>query len=60
MATHFSILAWRIEWTEEPGGPQSMWSQRVGHKGMTNTHTHTRVDLKVFFSSFYKRKIITI
>ena len=31
MATHSSILAWRIPWTEEPGGPQSMWSQRVGH-----------------------------
>ena len=26
MATHCSILAWRIPWTEEPGGPQSMWS----------------------------------
>ena len=31
MATHSSILAWRIPWTEEPGGPQSMGSQRVGH-----------------------------
>ena len=30
MATHSSILAWRIPWTEEPGGPQSMGSQRVG------------------------------
>ena len=29
MATHFSILAWRIPWTEEPGGQQSMGSQRV-------------------------------
>ena len=29
MATHFSILAWRILWTEEPGGLQSMGSQRV-------------------------------
>ena len=27
MATHFSILAWRIPWTEEPGGVQSMGSQ---------------------------------
>ena len=26
-ATHSSILAWRIPWTEEPGGPQSMWLQ---------------------------------
>ena len=30
MATHSSILAWRIPWTEEPGRLQSMWSQRVG------------------------------
>ena len=31
MATHSSILAWEIPWTEEPGGLQSMGSQRVGH-----------------------------
>ena len=31
MATHCSILAWRIPWTEEPGGPQSPGSQRVRH-----------------------------
>ena len=31
MATHSSILAQRIAWTEEPGGLQSMGSQRVGH-----------------------------
>ena len=31
MATHSSILAWRIPWTEEPGGLQSLGSQRVGH-----------------------------
>ena len=31
MATHFSILALVIPWTEEPGGLQSMGSQRVGH-----------------------------
>ena len=30
-ATHSSILAWEIPWTEERGGLQSMWSQRVGH-----------------------------
>ena len=30
-ATHTSILAWRIPWTEEPGRLQSMGSQRVGH-----------------------------
>ena len=31
MATHSSILAWRIPWTEEPGGLNSMGLQRVGH-----------------------------
>ena len=39
MATHSSILAWRIPWTEEPGGLQSMGSQRVGHNWVTNTFT---------------------
>ena len=31
MATHSSILAWRVPWTEEPGGLQSMGSRRVRH-----------------------------
>ena len=31
MATHSSILAWKIPWMEEPGGLQSMGSQRIGH-----------------------------
>ena len=39
MTTHLSILAWRIPWTEEPGGLQSMGSQRVGHNWVTNTFT---------------------
>ena len=39
MATQFSILAWRIPWTEEPGGLQSMGSERVGHNRATNTFT---------------------
>ena len=37
MTTHSSILAWRIPWTEDLGGPQSMGSQRVGHNWATNT-----------------------
>ena len=40
MATHSSILAWRIPWTEEPGGLQSMGSQRVRTIWATNIHTH--------------------
>ena len=39
MATHSSILAWRIPWTDEPGGLQSMGSQRVGHDWATNMFT---------------------
>ena len=35
MATHASILAWRIPWTAEPGGLQSMGSQRVRHDLVT-------------------------
>ena len=38
MATHSNILAWRIPWTGEPGGLQSMGSQRVGHDLMTKQH----------------------
>ena len=41
MATHSSILAWKIPWTEEPGRLQSMGSQRVGH------------DWATFFFSFF-------
>ena len=43
MATHSSILAWRIPWTEEPGSLQSTGSKTVEHNRATNacTHTHT-------------------
>ena len=37
MATHSGIVAWRIPWTEEPGGLQSMGSQKVRHNWATNT-----------------------
>ena len=39
MATHYSILARRIPWTAEPGGLQSMGSQRIRHDWVTNTFT---------------------
>ena len=52
MATHSSILAWRIPWTNEPGGLQSMGSQRVGHdlaaKQSIHTHTHTHTHTYVY------------
>ena len=47
MATHSSILAWKIPWTEEPDGLQSMGLQRVRHDRAhiyTHTHTHTHMD----------------
>ena len=51
MATHSSILAWKIPWTEEPGWLQSMGSQRVGHNWVTNTHTHI-LYLAILLGSF--------
>ena len=38
MATHSSILDWKIPWTEEPGGLQFMGSQRFGHDLATKQH----------------------
>jgi len=46
MATHSSILAWRIPWVEEPGGVQSVESQRVGHDFMTSLFIFILVDLE--------------
>ena len=46
MATHSSILSWKVPWTEEPGGLQSMESQRVGHAWVTE---HTCISVR--FSS---------
>ena len=42
MATHSSILAWRIPWTEELDGPRSTGSQRVGHDGATKHSTYRK------------------
>ena len=43
-AIYFSILAWRIPWAEEPGGLQSMGSQRVGHNRVTRLpYTYTYI-----------------
>jgi len=50
MATHSSILAWRIPRTEEPGGLQFMGSQRVGHDRRNNSFTFI-VDLQCCISS---------
>ena len=65
MATHSSILAWETPWTEEPGGLQSMDSQRVRHDSThTHTHTHTsshsqkpgiRLDFALSLSSIFNQ-----
>ena len=43
MATHSSILAWEISWTEEPGRPQSMGLQRLRHDLVTKEQQYTYV-----------------
>ena len=53
MATHSSILAWRIPWREEPGRLQSMGLQRVGHNWMTNTDMLSKYLCFSFFSISY-------
>ena len=46
MATHSSILAWRIPWTEEPGGIQPVGLQRVRHNGSNLACTHSQLKSK--------------
>ena len=52
MATHSSILAWRIPWTEEPGGLQSMGLQRVRHNWATFT------SLYIYFIEDYQKEFM--
>ena len=63
MATHFSVFAWRIPWTEEPDGLQSMGSQRVGHDWATNTQCVTHSPLFcwvfIFVLLFHKYVFLT-
>ena len=49
MATHSSILAWRIPWREEPGRLQSMGLQRVGHNSATSLITNIMKKQRHFF-----------
>ena len=50
MVTHSSILAWKIPWTEEPGGLQSKGSQRVGHDRVTSLSLFHFKDCRSFSS----------
>ena len=62
MATHSSILVWRIQWTEEPGGLQSIRWQRVRHDWSDLAHTHVKIQTKyhLFSDAFPIRDSCTI
>ena len=65
MATHSSILAWRILWTEEPGGLQSMGLQRVlRHDLVTKQYTaqasYGSIDSSLFFFSHFRSLIFKL
>ena len=51
MATHSSNLAWKIPWTEEPAGLQSMVSQRVGHDSLNNNDKDTQGEYYIMMES---------
>ena len=53
-ATHSSVLAWRIPWTEEPGGLQSIGSQRVRYDFATE-HARVHVCLEGHYSAYHHR-----
>ena len=54
MATHSSILAWRIPWTEEPGGLQSVGSQRLGHNRAAE-HAGTKLLSELLHIALFKQ-----
>ena len=56
-ATHSSILAWRITWTEEPGRLQCMGSQRVGHKWVTLIFIVEKTNTKLLMCSSSQKEI---
>ena len=61
MAAHSSILAWRIPWTEEPGGLQSVGSQRVRHDRATSTLTfHTLLGVSLAFVSSRGASVVCV
>ena len=60
MATHISILAWRIPWTEEPGGLQSMVSQRVRHDWSDSSGTHNFLVYLSFVLYFEQRVCVQV
>ena len=55
IAAHFSVLAWRIPWTEEPGRLQSMGSQRVGHDWVTSLSPPSMPSSSFSIKHWYRR-----
>ena len=60
MATHSSILAWRILWTEEPGGLQSMGSQRVGYDWAHTRYPRDKIRWEALKTQYSWRQIFII
>ena len=60
MATHTSILAWRIPWTEEPGGLQSVGSQRLRHDWSDSSGTHNFLVYLSFVLYFEHRVCVQV
>ena len=58
MATHSSILAWEVPWTEEPGRLQSMGLQRVGHDLVTESRTHNTIPIKATMNNFCAHTLV--
>ena len=63
MATHTSVLVWAIPWTEEPGGLQSLGSQKAltgVRQKLANEHTSTKVDEKFTLNDLYSLYIAEV
>ena len=58
MATHSSILAWKISWTEEPGGLESMASKELDMTEHVHTHTHYKLHRIIKMNKFIIDKIL--
>ena len=58
MATHSSILAWEIPWTEESGGLQSVGSQRVGHNWATEHSSNLIYHLIISAMTLFLNKVM--
>ena len=54
VATHSSILAWEVPWTEEPGGLQSMGSQRVGCDMATEQQSQDSLEFRHYLPKLFK------